>query len=270
MENDSESMQLKAIDTGFSKVYDHYEWLNKESLIDQTMRNQVHQTVLKFIKPHSSIIEINSGSGIDAVFFAKLGYTILATDVSEGAEMKINEKIRQLNVSNLTFKKCSFLELDQLHPSKFDYLISNFGGLNCSDELQKVFHSFDSILLPNAHVTMVILGKYYPWDWIYALKLKFRRAFMRLSKSDVYANIEGEKIKINYYIPKQIIRLMPSNFELQKIENLGFLYPSVNHQTITKQKKLIALLIKIDAFLLKKDWIPKGVGDYFIITFKKK
>lgn len=270
MKNDSKSGQLKAIDKGFSKIYDHYEWLNKENLIDRTMRNQVHQTVLRFIKPNSSIIEINSGSGIDAVFFATMGYTILATDISEGAEMKINEKINHLKVSNLTFKKCSFLELDQLHPLKFDYLISNFGGLNCTDELQKVFHSFDSILLPNAYVTLVILGKYYPWDWVYALKLKFKRAFMRLSKNDIYASIEGEKIKVNYYTPKQIIRLMPENFELQKIENLGFLYPSVNHQSIIKHKKLIALLIKIDAFLLKKEWIPRGVGDYFIITLKKK
>ena len=114
------------------------------------------------------------------------------------------------------------------------------------------------------------MGKYYPWDWIYVLKGKFKRAFIRFKKNGASANVEGETIKTYYHKPKYVKQVMSPYFEFVASENLGLCYPSVNHTAITKHKKLIKTLIALDSKVNASKLMPIGIGDYYIITFRKK
>lgn len=261
-------LQEIAVNKGFSKIYEHYEKLNNESIIDQTMRQQVYAHIERFLQPNQSILELNSGSGIDAVYFAKKGFNVIATDIADGSEKYIGSKIERFNLDKLSFKKSSFLNLDELKSQHFDYVFSNFGGLNCTNELEKVVESLNLILKKDAIITFVIMGKYYPWDWIYILKGKFKRAFIRFQKNGAFANVEGEVVITNYHTSKKIKSLFKKNFDYLDSENLGLFYPSVNHTSITKYKNLIKKLIAFD--LKFKNRVPIGIGDYYIITFQKK
>ena len=265
----SNSVQEKAVASGFSKIYSHYEELSRSNIIDRTMRNQLYSHIDRFLKPEQRILELNSGSGIDALYFAKQGYTVLATDIAYGAKTHVEAKAKEEGISNLNFKKCSFLNLDTLEGS-FDYVFSNFGGLNCTNELSKVAEGLKNVLSDQAFVTFVIMGKYYPWDWVYLLTGKFRRALIRFKKDGTLANVEGEKVQTHYHTPKKVKEVMMENFDYVSSENLGLFFPSVNHTAITKYSKLIRLLIRIDSFMLKMKVFPIGIGDYYIITFKKK
>lgn len=262
--------QEESVNIGFTKIYEHYENLNNESIIDQTMRQQVYNHIERFIKPNNMILELNSGSGIDAVYFAKKGFPIIATDIADGSQKYIESKIEKFKLSNLSFKKCSFLDLNDLKNHHFDYVFSNFGGLNCTNELKKVLELLNSILKKDAIITFVIMGKHYPWDWIYILKGKFKRAFIRFKKNGTIANVEGESIKTYYHTPKKIKSLFKKDFDFLNAENLGVFYPSVNHTSITKHNNLIKKLIGLDLKINKKKIIPIGIGDYYIISFKKK
>lgn len=265
-----EKSQEESVNIGFSKIYEYYENLNKESIIDQTMRQQVYNHIEYFIKPNNKILELNSGSGIDAIYFAKKGFSVLATDIADGSQKYIESKIKKFKIDNLKFKKYSFLDLNKLKNKHFDYVFSNFGGLNCTNELDKVVKSLNLILKKDAIVTFVIMGKYYPWDWIYILKGKFKRAFIRQKKNGTIANVEGESIKTYYHTPKKIKSLFKKDYDFLHCENLGVFYPSVNHTSITKYKKMIKKLILLETKINKKKLIPIGIGDYFIISFKKK
>ncbi|MUU79282.1 class I SAM-dependent methyltransferase [Winogradskyella endarachnes] len=264
----NKEMQYQSISKGFSKIYEHYEVLSQNSLIDKAMRQQVYNHINRFIKPNSRILELNSGSGIDAVYFASRNHKITATDISEGSKTYINKKIKDLGLNNLNFKHYSFLELEKLKPQKYNYAFSNFGGLNCTNEIEVMAKSLNAVLEDNAVVTMVVMGKYYPWDWIYALKGKFKRAFIRFNKNGTTANIEGEAVTTYYHTPKQFKNKMSSYFNYISSENLGVCYPSVNHTSITKFKKFIKFLIVVDSKL--RQLIPVGIGDYYIMSFRKK
>lgn len=265
----SNGSQDIAVNKGFSKIYEQYETFHKQSIIDQSMRFQVYKHIERFLKPNSHILELNSGSGIDALYFANKGHEILATDIAEGSKAYIEAKILKYKLKNLTFKTCSFHDLNALNTSHFDYVFSNFGGLNCTNELDRVINSLNDILKKDTMITFVIMGKYYPWDWIYALKGKFRRAFIRFNKDGIYTNIEGEAIKTFYHSPKKVKTKMAKYFEFIDSENLGVFYPSVNHTSLTKYKKLINRLISIDSKIAKWKILPTGIGDYYILTFKK-
>ena len=77
------------IDEGFSAVYDQYEKASQEDIIDISRRNSIRNHVNAFLKPLHKILELNAGSGIDAVYFAQNGNSVLATDIATESEKHI-------------------------------------------------------------------------------------------------------------------------------------------------------------------------------------
>ena len=132
----------QSIEKGFSKISSHYEQLDKTSSLINWMRKRVRKHLYKELKPAAKILEINCGSGIDAVYFAKKGYNIHATDIAPGMIDVVTTKIKSESLKkNLSCQRLSFNELNKLNPQKYNHIFSNFGGLNCSseEELQEVF-----------------------------------------------------------------------------------------------------------------------------------
>ncbi len=112
-----------------SEIFDEYE---KGNEILKWMRSVTQRHVLRYLRKSDKILELNSGTGIDAVFLATIGFKIHCTDISEGMLNKLNEKITEFNLhDHITYQQLSFTELDKLHGKSFDYIFSNFGGLNC-------------------------------------------------------------------------------------------------------------------------------------------
>ena len=129
-------------------------------------------------------------------FYLQKGNSIVATDISSQSETFIEKKIKTLQLSNLEFKKCSFTDLRNLKKGKFDCIFSNYGGLNCIDNLDSVFDQFDDLLNPNGYILLVIMPPFYPFEMLTFLKGN-KKAFRRLNKNGTIANVENQKIEID-------------------------------------------------------------------------
>jgi len=129
-----------------------------------------------------SILELNAGTGTDAAYFAAQGYRVHATDIAEGMQEKVREKMQLLGLQDrVTTELCSFTALDTLHhKGPYDLIFSNFAGLNCTGELDKVLSSFDPLVKPGGQVTLVILPKFSLWEMLLLFRGKFKTAFRRL------------------------------------------------------------------------------------------
>ena len=69
------------------------------------------------------ILEINCGTGEDAIHFAKLGHQVMATDLSATMIAKAGNKLARLghDANNLNLQQCGFNELyKQLGHEQFD------------------------------------------------------------------------------------------------------------------------------------------------------
>lgn len=265
MENNS----TQNINLAFSSIYEEYEALSKENYCDIFRRNTIRKHVESFLNPEDTILEINAGSGIDAVYFAKNGHSVLATDIADNSGVYINTKIKEQGLTNLEFQKCSFTDLKSIQNRKFNHIFSNYGGLNCTDDLEKVFAQFKDLLEPNGLVSLVIMPKYYPWEMATILKGN-KNAFRRWKKNGVLANVNNHLIPTFYYSPKQVKRAMGNDFEAVSTKNIGTLYPSLHYSSFQKYPKTIGFLMHFDSWINSKFLTPKGIGDYFIITFQKK
>ena len=83
----------QAAAAAFSKQAPIFDELYGEDLIIQYKRKRVRDHVLPYLAPGSNILELNAGTGDDAVFFAQKGYKVHATDISHEMQKQLKEKV---------------------------------------------------------------------------------------------------------------------------------------------------------------------------------
>ena len=267
------SINDKAAEKAFTKQSAVFDDLYSPNIIIQYKRQRVRDHIRQWLKPNCSILELNAGTGDDAIWFAQQGHTIHATDISKGMQEKMVEKVNNAGLgSKITNEICSFTELEELqNKGPFDLIFSNFAGLNCTGELDKVLHSFSSLLKPGGIVTLVILPKFCLWESMMFFKGEFKTAFRRFfSSKGVKANVEGEYFTCWYYNPSYVINHMSKQYDVLSVEGLCTIVPPSYLEDFPIKKPALFKKLKEKEDRLKGKWPWKSIGDYFIISLKKR
>jgi ubiquinone/menaquinone biosynthesis C-methylase UbiE len=252
-----------------SVVFDEYDAGNT---IIQYKRKRVREHVLRHMPASGSILELNSGTGEDASFFAGQGYRVHATDIAMGMQQQLKEKVLRLGLSDrVTTELCSFNDLDSLQQKgPYDCIFSNFAGLNCTNRLDEVLASFAPLVKPGGLVTLVILPPFSLWETLMIFKGKFRTAFRRLlSFRGAKSHVEGVHFKCWYYSPSYVKRHLAPEFDLVDLEGLCTIVPpSYIEHFAEKRPALYKWLCRMED-RLKSKWPWRSIGDYYIISFRK-
>ncbi|MDR3696840.1 class I SAM-dependent methyltransferase [Mucilaginibacter sp.] len=256
--------------TGQSVVFDQ---IYSGNTIISYKRERVRAHVLQYLSPGSSILELNSGTGEDALFFAQNGYKVHATDISKGMQQQLAQKVKQAGMENqVSNELCSFTHLVQLkNKGPFDLIFSNFAGLNCTGELDIVLASFSELLKAGGMITLVILPKFCLWETLLISKGKFRTAFRRFfSGNGRSAHVEGVLFKCWYYNPSYIIKRLKGEFDLISIEGLCTIVPPSYIEGFAERHPSAYRFLTAKENKLKSRWPWKFIGDYYIISLKKR
>ena len=256
----------------FSKQAPVFDALYNADTIIQYKRKRVRNHVEQFIRPQSQVLELNAGTGEDAVYFAGNGHRVHATDISTGMQQQLIHKIKeQPAATNISYEVCSFTELEALqNQGPYDYIFSNFAGLNCTGRLEKVLDSLQYLLKPGGFVTLVILPKFCLWEVLLLFKGKFKTAFRRFAgRKGARAHIEGEYFRCWYYNPSFIRKRLKTSFRVKSLEGLCTIVPpSYIENFAVKHPSLYSRLEKKENWL-KNKWPWKVMGDYYIITLQR-
>jgi len=248
-----------------------FDELYGNDTIIQYKRQRVRDHVMQYLPACSSILELNAGTGEDAIFFAQQSHHVHATDISKGMQDVLKQKIKEHQLNHISYELCSFTRLDQLqNKGPFDAVFSNFAGLNCTNELDKVTASFDTLLKPGGIVTLVILPKFCLWETLLIFKGKFTTATRRPFGNGRQAHILGEYFKCWYYNPSFLISRLKNSFDLLSIEGLCTIVPPSYMEGFAEKHPKLFSFLKRNENLLKTKWPWKYIGDYYIISFKKK
>lgn len=261
--------QYASVNRGFSKQSAGYDEADRKNMILQDLRQQVYRHVQAFLKPASRILELNAGTGIDAVYFASLGHFVHATDLSDGMILRIKEKISEQALSNrITCQQLSYEHLDRTVGTGYDLVFSNFGGLNCIQDLSRVARHLPMVLNQGGYVTWVIMPPVCPWELMWLFKGKATQAFRRFRKNGVLAHVEGEYFTTYYHSLRDIRRALGHSFHLRKCEGLAALSPQPHHGGLpSRYPWAYRALRNVDA--LVKDFFPfNRWADHIIVTFQ--
>jgi ubiquinone/menaquinone biosynthesis C-methylase UbiE len=256
----------------FSKQSLVFDKQYSNNTIIRYKRKRVREHVLSLLAPGSFMLELNCGTGEDALFFAQQGHRVHATDISEGMLQRLQEKVnRSAFADAITTEVCSFNHLEALHNrGPFDAVFSNFGGLNCTGELNKVLQSLPPLLKSGGLVTLVIIPKFCLWETLLFFKGQFKTATRRFfSSKGRTAHVEGVYFKCWYYNPSFVIRELQEQFTIEKLEGLCTLVPpSYMEGFPEKHPRLYRFLLQKEEGL-KASWPWRSIGDYFILSLRK-
>jgi ubiquinone/menaquinone biosynthesis C-methylase UbiE len=261
---------IKPVAEAFSRQSIIFDSLDESNAILQWMRRQVHLHCMKYYKQGETLLELNCGTGIDAVFFATNGLKVHATDIADGMLDELKKKIELKSLSaNIATQKCSFKELNTLSHQKFNHIFSNFGGLNCTDELDKVISQFKNLLQPAGTVTLVIMPPVCLWELALALKGNFKTAFRRFRNNGTDSHVEGIHFNSYYYSPSKVSTYFGNEYKLIELKGLACFVPPPYLESIPfKYPKLFKMLTALDEKLSHRfpfnHW-----ADHFIITMQK-
>ena len=267
--NSNESLAAAAF-TAQSNKFDEIYSGNK---IIEYKRKRVRAHLKKFINPGDFILELNSGTGEDAIWLAQQNCKVHATDISTGMLEILQKKIKNEGLEKLiTQEICSFTALEDLQQKgTYDMVYSNFAGLNCTRDLDKVLTSFSVLLKPGGIVTLVILPKFCLLEFLLIFKGKFKTATRRLfSKNGRSARVEGHRFKCWYYNPSFIIKYLKKDFKLLSIEGLCTFVPPSYIENFAEKHPSAYQFLKAKENKWKEKWPWKYVGDYYIISLQKK
>jgi ubiquinone/menaquinone biosynthesis C-methylase UbiE len=260
----------------FDHIASSYDSSFTRTPIGQLQRKQVWHYLEKIMVELKGldILELNCGTGEDAVLFSEKGFNIVATDVSEEMLKVTQEKVQRYSMQNKI--SSHYLDLDSFDDSlfekKFDLVFSNFGGLNCINpqSMRKLLERLPAILAPGGRFVAVVMPKFCVWESIYfLLKFEFRNAFRRWTSSSVDANLQGALVKTWYFKPSQV-KDWATNFTVIDMKPIGIaLPPSFLQAYFSKRRRLLIRLNSLEKRF--GNWSSlSGMADHYLIDLKLK
>lgn len=259
-----------AVAEAFSRKARLYDDFGKDHPNLTRMRHKVRQHVLRFLRPGDRILELNAGTGADAVYFAQLGFRVHATDLSWGMVHEIEHKVAYYGLEErVSVEQCAFESLDRLNAASFDYVFSNMGGVNCVEGLKELARNVDRILAPGGRMTWVVMPPICLWEIAQAIRGDFRTARRRLRRNGTLAHVEGVVFKTWYHPPRRLIDAFGKSFRRLRLDGLSVFTPPADHKTFAfRFPRLYAMLCALDDWLA--DCSPfNRWGDFYILTLEK-
>lgn len=255
----------------FDPLAETYDAEFSQSEIGSRMRKIVWEMCGKYIGPAPlNMLEINCGTGEDALYFASAGHTVTATDAS-AAMIEVANKKNQ--AGNPVFKVVPYQSLQKEYTAaSFDIVFSNFGGLNCADELtlKNTLTGIHGLLKPGGLFIGVIMGTACIWERIYYLwKRDAKTAFRRQKKSGAVTRFSDTTFNTYYYSPKDIRKHTTGLFKSIDVKPVGlFVPPTYVEHYFKKHVGSLERLLKLEKSFNKYSALS-NFADHYLIVLKK-
>ena len=120
----------------FDSLARQYDELFGDNAIIERLRKKLYSTIDFLVRPPAQILDINCGTGTDGLYLAGKGFTVVGVDLS--ARMIAEAARKSRSFPNARFVEGSYEDLNHVESNRFDLVLSNFGGLNCTQNLPRV------------------------------------------------------------------------------------------------------------------------------------
>jgi SAM-dependent methyltransferase len=244
-----------------------YDQIFPETLVGRAQRGAVWKELEQAFQSGQRVLELNCGTGIDAVHLAKKGIRVLACDLSPRMiEVAVRRSVAS-EVANLTdFRAIPSEEIAQLIPEgPFDGAFSNFSGLNHVEDLSQVARDLGRLLHPGARVLACMIGRIAPWEVMWQLAHRSPRMAMRR----VRPQLVNPKMKAYYPSVRGIARAFAPNFRLLHWQGIGIAVPPTCMERWARRfPTVLKGLVYADQWLTHCPGV-RSLGDCVLLHFER-
>jgi SAM-dependent methyltransferase len=249
-----------------------YDQIFPETLIGCAQRDAVWRELGSLFRPGQRILELNCGTGIDAVYLAKNGVRILACDISPRMIEVSNQRARAAEVSALTdFRVLPTEEIAVLaKEGPFDGAFSNFSGLNCVEDHSNVARNLAQLLKPGAHVLLCIVGRFVPWEIVWHLAHgNLAKATHRFRRSALTRFGDDVAVKVQYPSVRMMARTFAPEFNLRRWTGVGVAVPPSPLEPVARTfPGVLEVLAKLDRHIAHLP-LFRNLADCVLLHFER-
>jgi ubiquinone/menaquinone biosynthesis C-methylase UbiE len=240
------------------------------TLIGQTRRLSVWRDLDRVFHAGQRLLELNCGTGIDAIHLAARGIKMVACDISPRMiQIARQDAIASGFEGSLDFRVLPTENLESLaSEAPFDGAFSNFSGLNCVEDLSAVSRNLARLMKPGAALLACVIGHFVPWEvaWFLAHG-KPSRAVARLR--DNGTTLEAGGLKIHRPSVREIARSFAPEFELRNWHGVGIAVPpSYMEHWARRFPAVIGMLARADN-VIERLPLFRNLGDCILLEFSR-
>jgi ubiquinone/menaquinone biosynthesis C-methylase UbiE len=257
--------------SAFDRIAQEYDSIFTCSAIGRLQRQVVWNRMREVFPAAGHILELNCGTGVDALFMTNAGMNVAGCDASP----RMIDLARQRIAGADTHVKSEFLVLstEDLHmlprTRLFDGLLSNFAGLNCVKDLNAFAREAASRLKPGAPLLLCFLTRFCLWESAYYLLQGSPRKALRRCRGISSARVGNISFDVYYRSLSELRRVFASEFRLVTMEGVGITVPpSYLESWIATHPRLLRKMDAIDNTL--RGWPGlRVVGDHMLLHLEK-
>jgi ubiquinone/menaquinone biosynthesis C-methylase UbiE len=255
----------------FDQMAREYDDVFTNSMIGRAQRDAVWSMLTQIFQSGDHILELNCGTGEDALFLARNGISVTACDASEQMIRIASGRMRnEAPEAPVQFNLLPTEHLRELKPiTKFDGAFSNFSGLNCVADLKQTMEDLATLLAPGAPFLVCLSTRFCLWEMLwFALHGNFRKAFRRCSG---HATAKAGEFTVDVYYPtvRKIQTLLSPSFILRSCAGVGVTVPpSYVEAWIRNRPKLLSMLRTIDKAIATYPGF-RVLGDHVLLHLER-
>jgi ubiquinone/menaquinone biosynthesis C-methylase UbiE len=255
----------------FDRMAADYDSIFTFSSVGRSQRNVVWEQALATFVPGSHILELNCGTGEDALFLAKAGMRVTACDASSEMIAQARNKTAshelgaQIDLYTLPTEQLASLPPGQ----RFDGLFSNFSGLNCVQDLRSVARQITDRLEPGASVLLCLSTRYCLWEIAYFMLRNNPRKALRRCRGLTQARVGDLEFPVYYPTISELFGAFRPGFRMVSMMGIGITVPpSYLESWAQSHPRLLGLLEKLDAIVRR--WpLARTLGDHMLVHLER-
>jgi SAM-dependent methyltransferase len=255
-----------------------------DSLIGRVQRQAVWRELDQLFRAGQRILEINCGTGVDALYLARRGVEVVAYDSSSRMIEAARERLRRASTDSrdetalrarVHFEVLPTEEISRLAETEstasFDGVLSNFAGLNCVEDLGTVARDLAQLVKPGAVAALCLFGPYCAWEILWYLAHgNARKAFRRLRSSGDVAELGREmSVRVRYPTVQTLARLFAPEFRLRTWKGIGVAVPPSYVEPVARRfPGILGIAARADRWLSGAPLL-RGLGDHVFLVFER-
>ncbi len=260
----------------FDLLASEYDSIWSQGFVGAAQREQVWMGIRPLFRSGQRVLEIGCGTGVDAVYLAREGVFVHATDISQRMLDMARERVEREGLGpRITLERRSIEQLSELEePGGFDGAFSNFGGFNCVNDLRSAASSLARLIRPGGRLAVCLMNRICAWEMVwYLLHGRPSKAFRRLSAGnrglDTSLN-SGVGFRVFYPSPGKLIADFQPYFDPVSSHGIGVLVPpSCGEAWERKRKRILDKMASLDRYI--RQWpVLRGLGDHRLFVFTRK
>jgi SAM-dependent methyltransferase len=255
----------------FDSIAEDYDAIFTDSLIGRAQRDVVWNVLRRTFGAGERVLELNCGTGEDALFLSRMGVSVHACDASarmiEVAARRIAKAAPDVAV-HVELRPTEQIGTLRAYRA-FDGVLSNFSGLNCVPDLSRVAQQLASLVRSRGQLVLCFSSRYCLWEtaW-YMAHGQLRRATRRW-RGHTSAALGVGAMEVWYPTMTEIVRTFRPWFTFRRCQAVGLTVPpSYVEHLAQSHPRLLQGLQLLDRMLSTCRGL-RVLGDHILLVLER-